>query len=376
MWLEKLILRDFRNYENAEISFCFGTNMIQGENAQGKTNILEALSLLSTGKSFRTPHLQDVIRSGSTTFFIEAHFHKEEVAQTLSLAFDGQSKKILHNYTSYNSFISLLGILPSVLIVPEDISIIIGSPTERRRFLDMHIAQVDPLYVYHLGRYYKAMKHRNALLKQQKEVSISSWEQIMAQAAAYLILARKRHSKEILQKAQRYMQILSEEKDTLSIEYKSSIPLANEEKKLAEQILIHYTKTRLRELLIKSTLHGPHRDEIDLLINGKEAKYFGSEGQKRCFVTALHLAQRDLFEESFGSAPLVGIDDFGTHLDQNRSAVLLSHVSTLGQTFLTSPTPFSSENLLQEQKTLFVHRGTIQDRAQYDENKLVLEEML
>lgn len=376
MWLEKLTLRNFRNYENAEISFCLGTNMIQGENAQGKTNILEALSLLSTGKSFRTPHLQDAIRYGSTAFFIEAHFHKEKVEQTLSLAFDGQTKKILHNQTSYNSFISLLGILPSVLIVPEDISILIGSPTERRRFLDMHIAQVDPLYVYHLGRYYKAMKYRNALLKQQREVSISSWEQIMAQAAAYLVLARKRHTKELLIKAMRYMQILSEEKDELSMDYKSSIPLASDEKKYAEQILVHYTKARPRELLIKSTLYGPHRDEIELLINGKEAKYFGSEGQKRCFVTALHLAQRDLFEEAFCSAPLVGIDDFGTHLDQKRSSILLSHVATLGQTFLTSPTPFSSERLLQKQKTLCVHQGIIQDTVQYGESTLVLEEML
>lgn len=358
MWLEKLILHNFRNYEHAEIDFCPGSNMIRGENAQGKTNILEAFSLLSTGKSFRTSHLQDAIRYGATSFFIEAHFQKEGVEQTLSLAFDGQNKKILHNQTSYTSFISLLGILPSVLIVPEDISFVIGSPAERRRFIDMHIAQIDPLYVYHLGRYYKAMKQRNALLKQQSEISISPWEHIMAGASGYIIQSRQKHLSLLEPKAAHYMNILSEGKDTLGLQYESSLPFNGNEKEIAAKLFLQYQKTRKREFLVKSTLHGPHRDEIQLLINGKEAKSFGSEGQKRCFVAALHLAQRDSFEESIGSAPLVGIDDFGTHLDQKRSSILLSHVATLGQTFLTSPLPFATlEN--GDQKTLYIHAGKL-----------------
>lgn len=347
--------------------------MIRGENAQGKTNILEAFSLLSTGKSFRTSHLQDAIRHGTSSFFIQAHFQKEGVEQTLSLAFDGQTKKILHNQTTYTSFISLLGILPSVLIVPEDISFVIGSPTERRRFIDMHIAQIDPLYVYHLGRYYKAMKQRNALLKLQSEASISSWEYIMAGAAGYIIAARQRHILELFPKAQSYMNILSEEKDVLGLQYQGSLTLSGGEKDIAAQLFLHWQKMRKRELLAKSTLHGPHRDEIQLLINEREAKSFGSEGQKRCFVAALHLAQRDAFEQSIGSAPLVGIDDFGTHLDQKRSSVLLSHVATLGQTFLTSPLPFATLTS-KLQKTLFIHAGCITQETPYDGNRLVLEE--
>ena len=338
MWIEKLILRNFRNYEYAEISFCNGTNMIQGENAQGKTNILEAFSLLSTGKSLRTPHLQDTIRQGSSSFFIEAHFQKEGVDQRLSLSFDGISKKINHNQTAYSSFISLLGIIPSVLITSDDISFIIGSPAERRRFIDMHIAQIDPLYVYHLGRYFKAMKQRNALLKQQIESSLSPWEQIMASAACYITIARKNHLQLLSPLAEKYMNILSQSKDQLNLQYQTSLSLQGED--LSSQYFAHWQKSRKRDLLLKSTLTGPHRDDISLLINEKPAKLFGSEGQKWCFVIALRLAQRDIFFQELGSSPLIAIDDFGTHLDNKRNKALLDHIAELGQTFLTSPTPF------------------------------------
>jgi DNA replication and repair protein RecF len=374
MWIEKLILRNFRNYQQAEISFCNGINMIQGENAQGKTNILEAFSLLSTGKSLRTPNLHDTIREGCSSFFIEAHFQKEGVDQRLSLSFDGSSKKINHNHTVYTSFISLLGIMPSVIITSEDISFIIGSPAERRRFIDMHIAQIDPLYVYHLGRYFKAMKQRNALLKQQLETSLSSWEQIMASAASYITIARKNHLKLLSPLAEKYMNILSESKDELSLQYQMSLSLQGEEKELATQYLAHWLKSRKRDFLLKSTLNGPHRDDIGLLINEKPAKLFGSEGQKWCFVIALRLAQRDVFYEALGSAPLIAIDDFGTHLDNKRNKALLCQIASLGQTFLTSPTPFVCSDI-DTKKIIYVRSGSIiQAETQYDESTLVLKE--
>ena len=374
MWIEKLILRNFRNYEYAEISFCNGTNMIQGENAQGKTNILEAFSLLSTGKSLRTSHLQDTIREGSSSFFIEAHFQKEGVDQRLSLSFDGTTKKIYHNHTGYSSFISLLGIMPSVLITSEDISFVIGSPAERRRFIDMHIAQIDPLYVYHLGRYFKAMKQRNVLLKQQIETSLSSWEKIMAQAAAYITLARKRHLELLSPLAERYMNILSENKDQLFLQYQMSVSLQGEEKELSSQYFLHFQKMRRRDLLLKSTLSGPHRDDIGLLIKEKPAKLFGSEGQKWCFVIALRLAQRDVFYDVLGSSPLIAIDDFGTHLDNNRNKALFCHIGALGQTFLTSPTPFSFSGI-ETKKTIYVREGIILDESLYAESTLALKGM-
>jgi DNA replication and repair protein RecF len=367
MWLEKLTLQNFRNYENAQITFCKKTNMIQGENAQGKTNILEALSLLSTGRSFRTPHLSDAIYHGKSSFFIEVHFFKEGVEQSLSLYFDKTTKKILHNKTIYPSFVSILGIVPSVFIVPEDISLIIGAPAERRRFLDIHIAQIDPLYVYHLGRYYKAMKQRNLLLKQQNESSLSSWEHIMAQAAAYLISARIRHLQQLLPDAERFMNVLSKSKDSLTASYHSSLSKPTEGADLASAYLHLWQQSRKRDLLLKSTLLGPHRDDIMFSINQKEAKYFGSEGQKRCCITALYLSIHMSMEKTLSTAPILGIDDFGAHLDPSRSLALLEHITTSGQTFLTSPTPFALHH--DEGKHFYISSGHIsEDRALYVAN--------
>jgi DNA replication and repair protein RecF len=374
MWLEKLILRNFRSYEYAEISFCKGINMIHGENAQGKTNILEALSLLSTGKSFRSPHSADAIRTGSTFFSIEAFFHKEGVEQTLMIWFDGKTKKISHNHTNYQNFSSLFGILPVILIVPEDVILISGSPSDRRRFIDMHIAQIDPLYVYHLTRYYKAMKHRNALLKQQSTLALSSWEHIMAQAASYLSIARNNHIKDLAQKAINYLKKLSNNIDELEMRYHKSLPYSLEEENLSAIYMQHFEKSRKKEFLLKSTLSGSHRDDILFYINGKEARFFASEGQKRSFVNALHLSARDSFAQSIGSSPLVAIDDFGCHLDSNRSATLLSYSASFSQTILTSPTDVVMKNIGEKRKFIVKKGSIIQEKIPNDENMLALQE--
>ncbi|NDD58628.1 MAG: DNA replication/repair protein RecF [Chlamydiae bacterium] len=358
MWIEKLVLRNFRNYECAEIDLCRGTNMIHGENAQGKTNLLEAFSLLSTGKSFRTIHLADIIRSGASFFHIEALFYKEGVDQTLSLYFDGKTKKIQYNGSLHTTFSSLLGILPSIFIVPEDISIVTGSPASRRHFIDLHIAQKDPLYVYHLGRYMKAMKQRNTLLKQQTTSGIAPWEQIMASASAYLYATREQHIKDLIDKARPYLNLLTEGADTLDIHFERSFPPSTSSEDPTAFYFLRYQKMRGKELHLKTTLQGPHRDDIHFFIRSKEAKLYASQGQIRSLVTSLYLGQRDLLEESLGTSPIVGIDDFGCHLDAKRSAMLIKHTSSLGQIFLTSPTEFSLEPI-EVKKRFLIEQGRI-----------------
>lgn len=358
MWLKRLVLKNFRNYKHADIEFDHGTNLILGQNAQGKTNILEAISLLSTGRSFRTRDLSDAIRCGESFFFLEVFFEKEGVEQTLSLAFDGASKKIQHNETSHQSFLSLLGILPSVFIVPEDIALIIGGPAERRKFLDMHIAQVDPLYVYHLGRYYKAMKQRNALLKQHDSMSIGSWEAIMAQAASYLVSTRQKHLQILLPYAQKIMSLLSGMQDVLFLEYKPSTPDPLHYQQLEECYVKMFFRLRSKEMIFGSTLHGPHKDDIEISIQSRLAKYFGSEGQKRSAVTSLLLAQKEVMKDHMESPPLVAIDDFGAHFDAARNKELITLTQGKGQTFLTSPLCSDEIRELSKQ-TLFVEAGSI-----------------
>src|SRR5579885_1832498 len=156
-----LVLRNFRNYREAHVQFSPGVNLIHGRNAEGKTNLLEALYFLSTGRSFRTSRLDELILKGERFFFLEAVFIKDGIEQTLKVSFDGTSRHLQLNATVYRGFLHLLGLLPHILYTPEDTDLIRGGPNERRRFLDLHLAQIDPLYVHHWLRYNRAMKQRN-----------------------------------------------------------------------------------------------------------------------------------------------------------------------------------------------------------------------
>ena len=322
--LRRLYLRNFRSYGQMEVEFSPRTNLFYGSNAQGKTNLLEAIFLMSTGRSFRTHHLSECIRDKESFFFVEAEFEKDGVIQTIKLSFDGQVKKMEHNQTTYTHFTNLLGLLPTVLIAPEDVQLITGMPAERRRFLDLHLAQIDPLYVHYLTRYLKAMKQRNFLLRHKKTEAIESWEQIMIAASRY-VQERRKWMVEELQK-------LVQGEDGLEIGYLPSI-------------VEDYKKTRPKELFLATTLGGLHRDDLKITIGGKEAKQFASQGQKRCAVTTLRLAQWHHFYQLNETAPILSIDDFGVHLDATRSGLLLEEIQELGQVFLTSTARFPLERV-------------------------------
>lgn len=349
MYLQYLYLRNFRNYEEGCASFSPGLNLIQGGNAQGKTNLLEALFFLSTGKSFRANALTDLIRHGASYFHVEAQFVRDGLPQILKVFFDGKQKRIQYNSTSYTSFAHLLGLLPSVLFAPEDVGLVIGSPAERRKFLNMHIAQTDPVYVHHLIRYTHAMRQRNQLLKKQTDATLNIWEEIMAVSASYLVSKRNETATDLAFPLNTHMQALSQGKDSLEVVYQPSFFKPND---LIEAFAAHFQKQRKKEMLLGSTMSGPHRDDLLIRIGEKEAKLFSSEGQKRCCISSLRLAEWQRLKQQTHVDPLMCIDDFGAHLDAERSLLFQEKLSGLGQVFLTSPYPLSLAT-----HTLFIHNG-------------------
>jgi len=329
MYIQKLYLRHFRNYSEVDVSFSQDVNLIRGSNAQGKTNLLEALYLLGTGRSFRTPHLKEMIQNDASFFFIEAEFLKDGIAQHIRLSFDGEIKKLDYNNTSYAHFSNLLGLLPIVLLAPEDVLLITGAPAERRRFLDIHLAQSDPLYVYHLTRYHKAVKHRNFLLRKKTTASIETWESLMVISAAYLRQKRQETVTSLTEGLKAGMLELSNQSDLLEIKYTSSYTE-------------NYLKLRAKELILGTTLIGPHRDDLEILINGQEARSFASQGQLRSAVAAMRLAQWHHLKDRHQAPPLFCVDDFGVHLDVARREALLEKIAGFGQVFLTSPAFFEN----------------------------------
>ncbi len=303
-----------------EVSFHEGLNIISGDNAQGKTNLLEAVHFIATGRSFRTQNLLELIRMGEPFFFLEAEIFRDHVVQKVQVSFDGQSKRLQIGSNHYSSFHPLLGILPIVLYTPYDIELITGSPQERRRFLNLHLAQSDPIYVHHLTRFWRAMKQRNCLLKNKEVGSIECWEVEMALSAEYIGKARHKMIEEIK------IQDLANEKHELELETSA-----------AKSYLQQLQKNRVKEMQFGMTLTGPHRDDLQITIDGKLAKLFASEGQKKTAVAALKLAEWERLSCQVGGKAIIGFDDLESSLDDERQAMLKRKLAELGQVFITTP---------------------------------------
>jgi DNA replication and repair protein RecF len=336
MVILSLYLRNFRNYEEAFIPFSPGVNLITGENGEGKTNLLEALYLFVTGRSFRTSRLADLVQWQKPHFYLELRFLKHNVEQSLKIYADGEQRKILHNYTPISQLSALFGILIGVILSPADFELIAGHPARRRQFLDLHIAQTNPSYLFHLSRYMRALKQRNCLLKAKECSMIDVWEEEMATSAAFLVLTRKKIVEEINAHASPFQAFLSQKKDALSLHYRTACSFFSLEE-AAGYYKEQYQKLRVRELECGYTLSGPHKDDLSILLGDRDAKFFGSEGQLRSTALSLRLAEWERFHNEREEKPLFFLDDVGMGLDTEREKALYSFIPKLGQVFLTSP---------------------------------------
>ena len=354
MFLKSLILKNFRNYSSLNVAFSKGINLIVGDNGMGKTNLLEAINLLSTGRSFKTAKLEDLIQDGKSHFFLEATFVKEDVTQTLKIGYDRKTKVIEYNSTKLEAFSHILGIIPSTLYCPKDLNLIAGAPTDRRRFLNVLLAQNDPLYVHHLFRYMRALKHRNALLKVKKLAGIDSFENEMILSGIYLAKTREKTLCELEELLKPLLKTFSQNSESYSVKYLSSINLKtqNLQKKYKEEL----ARLRPKELLLKATLFGPHRDDVGIFHNEKLAKQFASEGQKRSFVAALKCCEWQLLQKQHSKKPLMCIDDFGVHLDDQRKQHFEDLLEGFGQVFITMP---KNTLKLNPDKTYLVKSGDL-----------------
>ncbi len=332
MLIESLRLTNFRCFKRITLPFSDGLNWIYGPNATGKTSVLEAIFYCISGRSFRSSRPFELIRQEEEAFHINLLFTKHTVSQNLSVSISEEKKRIKLNASSYPSFSSLLGALQGVAFTGEDLNLIKGGPTYRRLFLDIQLAQVDPLYVYHLARYTRALKQRNALLKIRSENSIEIWEKHLADSASYLILKRSNLIKKLEVLAQKKLNLLSPSNDQLTLIYRPSYP---EDK--PDSIMEHLKKQRKRDLDKQLSQTGTHRDDILFYLNGKDLRYFSSEGQKLSAVAALKLAEWSELKESSGDEPIFLVDDIGSCLDEDRTSRFLQILEGMKQCFISSP---------------------------------------
>lgn len=338
MLLEKLSLKNFRNHEDQSFTFTSGINLIYGKNGVGKTSILEAIYLLSTGKSFRTPSLDTLIRKGSSNFLIQAHFRKDQNLYKLNFFYSNKEKKVTCQGTPLKRYSDLLGMFPSVLYSTQDHHIVTGSPSERRRFLNMILGQTDPLYVSHFVRFMRCLKQRNALLKAGEMHALHPFEQMLSEAGSYIMEQRSILTTFLSTRLKAYARQITLDPEEYELNYQSCVLFDKSDQVRKELLMKQWDKEREKDRILGSTSSGPHRDDIHLLFNKKPAKQYVSEGQKRTFISAMKFAEYDFIHEKFGEKPIFSIDDFTIHLDQGRVEKLANKLANTSQVFLTAPT--------------------------------------
>ena len=331
MHLEHLRLRDFRNYQRLDVDFSPGFHVLLGDNAQGKTNILEAIYLMATLRSFRGVGGAQMIRHGANGYFVGGKVigqsdHEIKMfwsARERNLSLDGQPVKKLADF---------FGSLRTVVFCTEDLQLIKGTARARRRFLDLLLAQTQPGYLSLLQRYMHSVRARNALLKQRSpdEAALESFSGEMVKLGNELIRARRELVPKFSPLARLAYRRIANDAEELRIEYQPSVKA---------DFAVELAQSRAREKSFRATLVGPHRDDLQLLQNEKSAAQFGSEGQKRTLAIALKMAQAEFLTGRHGSAPILLIDDVMGELDVKRRSGLLPLLDqarrTSGQVFMT-----------------------------------------
>jgi DNA replication and repair protein RecF len=304
------------------------------------------------GRSFRPSQHQDLIKIDAPSLYLEALFCKHGVDQKLRISTDGKERKMTYNSTPLSSLSNLLGLIQGVIMTPDDVSLIKGSPAIRRQFLDVQIAQVDPLYVHYLTRYVRAMRQRNVLLRQKKKTAIEGWEHEMALASGYIVMQRRHNIHAHHHACQLFYTYLTEEKEHLTLEYRSGASSCQSEIDIREYYLKQFHKNRERELVVGYTLTGPHKDDIQVEIGGRDARIFASEGQQRSCVTALHVGEWQHLKQIAGHSPLFMVDDVGISLDDQRRERLMSYLTSMGQVFLTTTDPHLLDSYKGEKQSI------------------------
>jgi DNA replication and repair protein RecF len=336
MYLEKISLLNFKNYEELALTFSSQVNFFTGLNGSGKTNLLDAIYYLSFSKSaFNSTDSQN-IKHGSDFFMIQGNYIRKGKKDQVQCNFSMGQKKVLQlNKTSYDKFSEHIGQFPSVLISPNDTDLIREGSEERRKFFDAILSQVDHLYLNEIIKYNQILKQRNSLLKQFNEKNyvdkdlLDSYDIPLLQSGHYIYKRRKAFLEEFIPVFLTHYQNLSEKKEEVTLTYFSQADAENFEKDFAGSLN--------KDIALQRTTRGIHRDDFIFKIGEHPLKNLGSQGQQKSFVIALKLAQFDIIKKEKGIKPLLLLDDIFDKLDDKRINKMMEMVAnqSFGQLFIT-----------------------------------------
>ena len=332
MIIKSLELQDYRNYEYLELSFDKGTNILYGDNAQGKTNILEAIFLSATTKSHKGTKDKDIINFNKEEAHIRTYLEKEGIETRVDMHLrKNKSKGIAIDGQKLKKAADLLGLCNVVFFSPEDLSIIKDGPSERRRFVDMELCQLDSFYLYNLNNYNKIVNQRNVLLKDlffQPELreTLHIWDSQLVSFGSKIIERRKVFAEQLNDIIYDIHYKLSGGREEIKVIYEPDVEIEDFEKSL------RYSQDK--DIKLKQTTVGPHRDDFSFYVGGIDIRKFGSQGQQRTAALSLKLSEIELVKRITKDTPILLLDDVLSELDSNRQNYLLNSIGDI-QTIIT-----------------------------------------
>lgn len=350
MYLTHLSLRHFRNYGEQQVDFAAPKTILVGENAQGKSNLLEAVELLATLKSHRTSRDRDLVQQDQPLAQITASVRRDLGMADLSLVLRqaGRRTAIL-NGEKLRRQLDFLGALNAVQFSSLDLDLVRGGPGERRTWLDTLLVQLEPVYAHILNQYTQVLKQRNALIKQvyggddgESEPSIDAtefalWDAQLAALGTRVIRRRARAIARLAPIAHQWHQAISGQREDLQVRYQPNVSMEEDDPQVIQASFLEKIKLRaIAEQHQRTSLVGPHRDDIEFAINDTPSRQYGSQGQQRTLVLALKLAELHLIDEVIGDPPLLLLDDVLAELDLNRQNQLLEAIQDRFQTIITT----------------------------------------
>lgn len=340
VFLKQLSLRRFRNYPDQQVAFASPKTILVGQNAQGKSNLLEAVELLVSLRSHRSSKDKDLVQVGQAAGQIEALLERDSGSLELALTLRANGRRGLTvNAEAVRRHVDFLGHLNAVQFSSLDLDLVRGGPTERRLWLDGILIQLEPIYAHLLQQYQQVMRQRNALLRHADgDVSQAQlWDWQLAKTGVQVIRRRRRILARLAPLATRWHRQISGSVEELQIDYCPNVALdCDDSEELMAAFLAQITQKAIVEKHQGTSLVGPHRDEVELTINQTPARQYGSQGQQRTLVLALKLAELTLIEEVVGEPPLLLLDDVLAELDLQRQNQLLATIQDRFQTLITT----------------------------------------
>ena len=366
MIVNKLIIKNYRNFKEAEADLNDSLNIFIGENGQGKTNLMESIYIASIGRTFRLNSESELINFSENKSSLEIHLTKNNYKIKIEIQLEKNKKKqVFINGVKLDKTSEMIGILNNVIFTPDDMKIIKGSPVERRRFINIDISQIKPKYKYLLNKYKRVTTERNMLLKnyhtrcENKDI-IGIWNDYLVNTGTEITLYRNEYINKLKKYSTDIYFSLTGKRERLDISYYSNIGPVTDREEVRKLFYEKIKKNFTNEVLRGVSLYGPHKDDLIIKINDKECKYFGSQGQQRSAILALKLAEIEIIREEAGEYPILLLDDVLSELDNKRKTYLIEHIKGM-QTIITSTDDYELNSLTKDfnKKLFYINEGKI-----------------